>query len=103
MGLSPPICPSRGRGPSPVSVVQVAGAALVTPDAVEPVRTQAGLAVFARKARFTEAGAAHVVALAPVDTLAGLRTAHSVPAHRTLVLAPVGRKADAEGRLVSTL
>lgn len=86
-----------------MSVVQVAGAALVTSDAVEPVRTQACLAVFARKARFTEAGAAHVVAFPPVDTLAGLRTAHSVPAHRALVLAPVRQKVEAEGRLVSTL
>lgn len=103
MGISLPISPSRGNGPSPVSVVQVAGAALVTSDAVEPIRTQARLTVFTRKARFTEAGAAHVVAFPPVDTLAGLRTAHSVPAHRTLVLAPVRRKADMEGRLVSTL
>lgn len=79
-----------------MSVVQVAGAALVTSDAVEPVRTQACLAVFARKARFTEAGATHVVAFPPVDTLAGLRTVHSVSAHGALVLAPARRKAEAK-------
>lgn len=69
----------------------MAGAALVTSDTVEPVRTQARLTVFSRKARFTEAGAAHMVAFPPIDTLAGLRTAHSVPSHRTLVLAPFPR------------
>lgn len=81
----------------------MAGAVLVTSDAIEPVRTQARLAVFTRKARFTEAGAAHMVAFPAIDTLAGLRTAHSIPAHRTLVLAPVRREAEVEGKLVSTL
>ena len=86
-----------------MSVVQVAGAPLVTFDAVEPFRTQACLAVLTGKACFAKARATHVIAFPSIDTLAGLSTASSVGTHRTLVLAPAQQKAEAEERVGSTL
>lgn len=76
------------HGVTAMSVVQVAGAPLVTLDAVEPFWTQACLAVLAGKACFAKAGAAHVIAFPSIDALAGLGTASSIGTHRTLVLAP---------------
>lgn len=78
-----------------MSVVQVAGTPLVTFDAIEPFWTQARLTAVASKACFTEAGAAHVVTLPSIDTLAGLCTANSVGANGTLILAPVMQEVGA--------
>lgn len=79
------------HGVTALSVVQVAGAPLVTFDAVEPFWTQARLAVLTSKACFTEARATHMVTFPSIDTLAGLSTANSVCANRTLVLASFPR------------
>lgn len=76
------------HGVTAMSVVQVAGALLVTFDAVDTFRTQACLAVLTRKACFAEARATHVITLPSIDTLAGLRTVHSVRTNRTLILTP---------------
>lgn len=75
-----------------MSVVQVAGAPLVTFDAIEPVGAQARLAVLTGEACLAQAGAAHVVAGPPVDTPAGLRAPRSERANGALVLAPAGRR-----------
>lgn len=77
-----------GHGVTALSVVQVAGTPLVTLDAVESFRTQARLTEVTSKACFTEARAGHVVTFPSVDTPAGLSTANSVCANRTLILAP---------------
>lgn len=80
---------SRGSRPSPTSVVPVAGALFVTLDAIDPFRTQARLTALASKACLAEAWAAHVVTFPSVDALAGLSTADSICADRTLILAPI--------------
>lgn len=77
------------HGVTAMSVVQVAGAPLVTFDPVKPLRTQASLAKFTGKARFAQACAVHVIALASIDTPAGFRTADPVGPHRAFVLTPI--------------
>lgn len=67
----------------------MAGAPLVTFDAVKPLGTQARLAKFTRKACFAQACTTHVVTLASVDTPAGLSTANSIAPNRTFVLTPI--------------
>lgn len=86
-----------------MSVIQVAGTPLVTLDAIQPFWTQTRLATLASKACFAEARTAHVITFPSIDTLAGLRTANSVGANGTLVLAPVKQEAGAEDRLVSAV
>lgn len=73
------------------SVVQVAGALLVTPDAIEALWTEARLAELTSKARLAETRAAHVVALGSVDTAAGLCAANAIGPHRALILTPFSR------------
>lgn len=76
------------HGVTAMSVVQVAGAPLVTSDAVETFRAQACFTVLTRKSCFTEAGATHVITFPSIDTPAGLSTAHSICTDRTLILTP---------------
>lgn len=76
----------------------MAGAPLVTFDAIETLWTEACFAELATKASFTEARAAHVVTLPSIDTPAGLGAAHAVGPNRALILAPsdqeAGKKMD---------
>lgn len=76
------------HGMTAMSVVQVAGAPLVTFDAVQPFGTQARLTKLAGEACFTQACSTHVIALPSVNTPAGLRTASSIGPDRTFVLTP---------------
>lgn len=67
----------------------MAGAPLVTFDAVQPFGTQARLTKLAGEACFTQACSTHVIALPSVNTPAGLRTASSIGPDRTFVLTPI--------------
>lgn len=76
------------HGVTAMRVFQVAGAPLVTFNAVESFWTQARLTAVTRKACFAEARATHVITLPSIDTLAGLSTTNSVRTNGTLILAP---------------
>lgn len=79
------------HGVTAESVVHMAGTLPVTSDAIESFWTQARFTAVTRKTRFAEAGATHMVTLPSIDTLAGLRTANSIGANGTLILAPLPR------------
>lgn len=72
----------------PACVTGVTRALPVTLETVQPLRTDALLAALARVSRLTQTLSAHMIALGTVHTATRLSAAHTVRAHRTLILAP---------------